>query len=162
MTISVRHVSANTWELSFRSNARVERAFEYLVAFERHVEWEEQLTEVERLRAAHGAAGASYVKTYGARPAGLLRRLFWRPVRVDCTITAVERPKLIAWGQQLWRDQPSEGYYWQDVEVRITPDGDGCRVTFTRHLMPDDSFSLATVTKAYGFIQSRLGQLPPE
>jgi hypothetical protein len=162
MTVDVRQLEHGTWELSFSTGATVAHVFDYIVDFERHIDWEEELLEVRTLRGSAGAVGAKYLKIYGSRPTGFLQRLFWKPTRIDCKITAVSRPERIAWEVQLWRDQPSEGYYSQDVEVLLRPAGAGSDVRFVRRLMSDDAVSAGIAMGAHNFMTGLFRQVPPE
>lgn len=161
MTISVKETEHGTWDLHFTTTAARSAVFDYIRQFQRHVEWEEGLLEVQTCGGQAGADGA-YVKLYGTqtRPKGFLKRMFWTPARIDCTITASERPDRLAWIQQHWRDQSSEGYERQDVEVRLSDAEGGCRVTFTRRLMPDDATSLGFVMGLYGRMRPSMSRMP--
>jgi hypothetical protein len=135
--------------------------FEYVLEFERHVEWEDRLLEVSRAGRVAGVAGAKYIKTYGTRPSGFLQRFFWKPTRIDCKIRAVEPPDRIAWQVQLWRDQPSD-YDYQEIELRLTPDGAGSRVTFLRHLADGDATSTSAALRLRDGFAAMLQHVPPE
>lgn len=136
--------------------------FEYVVDFERHVEWEEQLLEVKKLGRKARVPGAKYLKTYGTRPNGFWQRLFWKPVRIDCKIKALDSPRRMVWQQQLWRDQSSESYYYQDVEFLLSPAGTGCEVKFVRHLMTDDAVSAGMAIGVHNLMGSLFRRVPPE
>jgi len=162
MTIEVRQLEHGVWELSFSTGAAVADVFDYIADFTRHVDWEEELLEVKTLRGTAGAVGAKYLKIYGSRPTGFLQRLFWKPTRIDCKIKAVSRPERVAWEVQLWRDQTSESYYRQDVELLVRSAGAGSEVRFVRRLMPDDAVSAAMAMGAYNFMSPVFRQVPPE
>lgn len=162
MTINVRQVEHGTWELSFSSSAAMPVVFDYIVDFERHVEWEEKLLEVKRLGRKARESGAKYLKTYGERPTGFIQRLFWKPTRIDCKIKAIDRPHRMAWEQQLWRDQTSESFYYQDVELLLRAAGPGCELRFVRRLMTDDAVTAAMGLGAHNLMSSLFRKVPPE
>jgi hypothetical protein len=162
MAISVRELHDRTWELSFTTTAAMRSVFEYVLEFERHVEWEEQLLEVKRAGRSAGVVGAKYIKTYGTRPSGFFQRLFWTPIRIDCTIKAVESPHRMRWQQQLWRDQPSDSYDYQEIELRLTPDGAGSRVAFLRHLSESDASSASAALGLRDRFAAMFDRVPPE
>jgi hypothetical protein len=162
MSIDIKEVKHGTWELSFSTGAAMSAVFDYVIDFERHVEWEEQLLEVKRLGRKARESGAKYLKTYGTRPTGIMGRLFWTPTRIDCKIKVVDRPHRIAWEQQLWRDQTSESFYYQDVELLLSSAGRGCEARFVRRLMSDDAVTADFAMGAHNLMSSLFRQIPPE
>jgi hypothetical protein len=157
----VRQLEHGTWELGFSTRAAVTAVFDYIADFQRHVEWEEELLEVKQLTGRAGEFGAKYLKTYGTRPAGLIQRLFWSPTRIDCAIRMSERPNRLVWRQQLWRDQPSDSYDRQDVELLLTANTHDSEVTFVRRLMVDDAASAGMAMGAYDLMSSAFRNAPP-
>lgn len=162
MTIDVKQVEHRTWELSFSTGAAMPAVFEYVIDFERHVEWEEELLEVKTLGTKVRESGAKYLKTYGTRPEGFLQKFFWNPTRIDCKITSVDRPHRVTWEQQLWRDQTSESFHRQDVELLLSGAGHGCEVKFVRRLMPDDAVSASLAMGAHSLMTSAFRNVPSE
>jgi hypothetical protein len=162
MTINSRQIESGTWEPSFSTAAPMPAVFEYVVDFERHVDWEEQLLEVKNLGRKAREPGAKYLKTYGTRPNGFWQWLFWKPIRIDCKIKALDPPRRMIWQQQLWRDQPSDSYDYQEVELLLSPSGTGCEVTFVRHLMTDDAVSAEMAMGVHNLLGSLFRRVSPE
>jgi hypothetical protein len=160
MTISAREVKHGTWELGFSTTAPAPFVFDYFVDFERHVEWESDLTEVKILGRIARTRGAKYLKTYGQRPSGFLQRFFWNPTRVLSRLKATESPSRIAWTQEIWRST-SDSDYVQDFELRLTPDRGGCSVQLTRHLIADDAVSAEFFMGMYGRFNKVFSNVPP-
>ena len=88
MSIDVRQVGNSSWELAFSTHAPCELVYDYVLDVERHGEWEDELTEVAHRSGERGHAGGVFVKTYGQRPQGFLKRMFSDAVRS----TARSRP----------------------------------------------------------------------
>lgn len=157
MSIDVRQVGTSSWELAFSTHATCETVYDYVVDVERHDEWEDELTEVEYRTGRRGEAGAQFVKVYGERPRGFLKRMFSDAVVVDCEITAADRPHRIDWQQHISR-KSADGYDAQRFEVTLSPHGTGCRFALVR--TPSDATSVQMISSFMGRAEDAFDQQP--
>jgi hypothetical protein len=165
VAVGIRQLGPQRWELRLLVGAGAPDVFGYLLAFERHPEWEHELQAVRATGGRPGTVGAVYVKTYGARPAGgLLGRLVGpAPIRATCTITAVEPPTRLAWKQHLSHRAAGPSSF-QHVDVAVLPQAAGCELVVTRELVgmegagADVSAGLAARFAGLGLA----GAMPPD
>ena len=126
MAVTVREVEFGIWEFSFVTHASPEASYDYILGFDRHVEWEEDLASVQSLGRA-SPKGARYKKTYNYPPGGSRARTFSsRTYDFTCVITALERPSHLAWEER--HPDPEGNDDVHTCDFYIEPDGTGSRV----------------------------------
>jgi hypothetical protein len=157
MSIDVRQVGTSSWELAFSTHAPCEVVYDYVLDVERHGEWEDDLTEVTHRSGARGRAGGLFVKTYGHRPQGFLKRMFSDAVQVECEITAAERPYRIDWQQRISR-KGADGHDVQRFELTLTPLASGCRFALVR--TPSDATSVQMISSFMGRADDEFDRQP--
>jgi hypothetical protein len=157
MTVEINQLAPDVWQQRVSTSAHPEDAFDYVADFGRHVEWERELLAVQPIN----RRTTKYLKTYGARPMGLLDRMFSRGLRVTCAVMAAERPERIIWRQYRSRDA-SEPSSFQKLQFVITPSGYGSLIVLTRWFSGIEGIGADLVSR----FSSRWGQvfqgLPPE
>jgi hypothetical protein len=161
MAVEVRQLRPQAWELRLTVGAAGPAVFAYLLDFGRHPEWEHELRAVALTHGRPSAVGATYVKTYGERPAGFLRRMFSSPLRVTCRITAVDPPGHLAWKQHM-SHRSSGPSSFQDVDVVISPHGSGSQLVVTRDLVGTEGMSADLVARFSTRLGDVLSALPPD
>jgi hypothetical protein len=158
LTVDVTRVDGRTWQLAFAATAPPARAFDLVLDFPRHGEWELALMETRLLSGRAGEVGARYVKSYGQPPAGFFARLFWKPDLVDCVITAVDRGRRIVWQQDPRLSEDSDAA--QLFDFRVEPQGHGCRVLLRRQFAAAEADGVDRVAAARARHQRPLNALP--
>lgn len=160
MAVEVTRIDGRTWQFALSTAAPPARAFDFVLDFARHGEWETGLIETRLLSGRAGEAGARYVKSYGQRPSGFFSRLFWKPDLVDCVITEVDLGRRIVWQQDPRIFEDSEAA--QVFDVRVEPDGRGSWLLLRRQLTSDQAAAMATVATVRAWHQRPLNRMPAE
>ena len=161
MTVGIRQLEPQVWEVRLTVGAAVPDVFGYVLDFERHPEWELELQAVRLTHGRPGEIGAAYVKTYGKRPPGLLQRIFAPPLRVTCTVVAVERPTRMAWKQHMSRRSSGPSSF-QNIEVLVSPHDSGSLLVVTRELIGSEGASVDLAARFSTGLGDRLQALPPD
>jgi hypothetical protein len=159
--VAIRQLKPQVWEQAVTVRAAAPDVFRYLVDFERHREWELELQEVRHTHGRPGESGAEYVKTYGDRPPGFLRRLFSPPLRVTCKVTAVDSPVRLAWKQHV-SHRASGPASFQDIDVLVTPSDAGSLLVVTRELVGTEGLGVDLAARFSASLGDRLQALRPE
>lgn len=147
MAVAIRQVGPQVWEQAVAVGAAAPDVFRYLADFERHREWELELQDVRLSHGRPGESGAEYVKTYGKRPPGLLRRMFSPPLRVTCKVTAVDPSATrLAWKQHV-SHRASGPASFQNIDVVVTPTHVGSQVLVMRELVGTEGVSVDLVSR---------------
>jgi hypothetical protein len=152
MTVEIKQVGSDVWEQRVVTAAPATIAFDYIIDFARHVEWERELLRVQPLNAQKG----EYLKTYGTQPTGLVGRIFSRGLRVTCKLKEINRPQRIVWKQYRSHDASGPSSF-QIVDFLITPSQQGSLIVVTRRFQGLEGITADVVT---GFL-SRLGPAFP-
>lgn len=155
-------MASEAWEQAVAVSAAAPDVFRYFADFERHREWELELQDVRLLRGRPGESGAVYVKTYGERPAGFLRRMLSPPLQVTCTVTAVDPSAArLLWKQHV-SHRASGPTSFQNIDVAVIPSDAGSRVVVRRELVGADGMSVDLVSRFSTRLGDRLQGLAPE
>jgi polyketide cyclase/dehydrase/lipid transport protein len=162
VAVAIRQVGPQLWEQAVAVGAATPEVFRYLADFERHREWELELQDVRLSHGRPGESGAEYLKTYGERPTGLLRRMFSSPLRVTCQLTAVDPSAgRLAWKQHV-SHRTSGPASFQNIDVVVTPSDAGSQVVVRRELVGTDGMSVDLVSRFSAGLGDRLQAMPPE
>lgn len=161
MAVAIRQLKPQVWEQAVTVRAAAPDVFRYLVDFERHREWELELQEVRRTHGRPGESGAEYVKTYGERSPGLLRRMFSPPLRVTCKVTAIDPPARLAWKQHV-SHRASGPASFQDIDVLVTPRDAGSLLVVTRELVGTEGLGVDLASRFSTSLGDRLQAVAPE
>ena len=161
MSVEIYQLGPDVWEQRFVTTAQPNRVFDYIVDFERHVDWEHELMAVEPMNRRAGTAGGDYLKTYGTRPTSLVERIFASRQRVTCTLTEVDRPHRIVW-KQVRSHQAVEPSSFQKLDLVITPSAPGSLIVLTRRFIGIEGTSIDLVARFSSRWGQALSGLPPE
>jgi hypothetical protein len=161
MTVEIYQLGPDVWEHRVFTTAPPCGVFDYIVDFERHIEWEHELLTVKPCDGKTAMAGARYLKTYGTRPTGLVDRFFNRGHRVTCKLGEVQRPQRIVWKQYRSHDASGPSSF-QGLDLIVTPRGSGSLIVLTRRFSGIEGSGADMVARFASRWGPVLQGLPPE
>ena len=126
MTATLKRTGRFSCEVTFETRLSPEATYDYLSDFQKHPEWSSGLVEMTRTSQGEGGAGMTYrtiEKAAGSKDTTLSE------------ITALERPRLVAWKAQTEKPGWPMGAR-SEWSFTIEPSNGGSKVTQRMELIP--------------------------
>jgi hypothetical protein len=125
-----------TYVFTFHTRETPEHAFDYIVDFKRHPEWQPTLTEVVGIWESPLSKKGSFRQVFGVKPSGW-RGIFFNPEEVICTISDLERPGLISWTETRKDSEGGKSDRIMRFMIEAQPEGSRIELQCAFYSLPD-------------------------